>query len=81
MALSDNARQAIEDSKKSIRRFTVGITIMAHSAIKEEVAQGKLLVVPIQNLNMIREINIVYHHDFKHTQILEDIRRIYNLNS
>ena len=64
---------------KELVASNLGVTIMAHSAIKEEEASGKLVVVPIENLNMIREINMVYHHDFKHTQVLEDIRRIYNL--
>ncbi|SHI19827.1 LysR family transcriptional regulator [Sporanaerobacter acetigenes] len=64
---------------KELVASNLGVSIMAHSAIKEEEASGKLVVVPIENLNMVREINMVYHHDFKHTQVLKDIRRIYNL--
>lgn len=63
---------------KELVASDLGITIMSHSACKEEEALGKLVVVPIENLNMIREINMIYHKDFKHTEIFEDIRRIYN---
>ena len=38
----------------------------------------RLAVVPIENSSMIREINMVYHKDFTHTEILEDFRRIFN---
>lgn len=34
--------------------------------------------MPIENLSMIREINILYHSDFKHVDILESIMKEYN---
>lgn len=63
---------------KELVKSNLGISIMAHSAIKDGESSGDLIVVPIENLNMIREINMVYRYNFKHTEILEDIRRIYN---
>ena len=34
--------------------------------------------LPIENLSMTREINMVYHKDFEHTDLLQNIMRIYN---
>lgn len=62
---------------KELVASNLGITIIAHSVCKAEEASGKLVVVPIDNLNMVREINIVYNNDFTHTEVLEEIRRIY----
>ncbi len=62
---------------KELVASNVGVTIIAHSAIRNEVDSGSLVVVPIDNLNMIREINIVYNNDFQHTEVLKDIRDIY----
>lgn len=62
---------------KELVASNIGVTIIAHSAIKNEVASGNLVEIPIDNLNMIREINIVYNNDFRYTEILKDIRNIY----
>lgn len=62
---------------KELVASNLGVTIMSYSACRDEEAAGKLLVVPIKNFNMVREINMVYHKDFKHTEILKDIRQIY----
>lgn len=69
------------DNISTIRELVasnLGVTVMAHRACQDEVASGKLVEVPIENMNMRREINIVYHRDFNHPEILEDILRIYN---
>jgi len=34
--------------------------------------------LPIENLSMIREINILYHNDFEHVDILQSIIKEYN---
>lgn len=56
----------------------LGISIIAHSTCREEILEGKLVAVPIQNSRMIREINMVHQPDFSHPEILEDFRAIYN---
>lgn len=56
----------------------LGITVIAHSACREDELTGRLAVVPIENSGMMREINMVTHRDFTHTDVLEDFRRIYN---
>lgn len=62
---------------KELVNSGIGVTIMAHSACREEAASGRLVLVPIENMNMPREINMVYHQDFRHTEVLEEIMRIY----
>lgn len=62
---------------KELVTSNLGITIIAYSAVREKVNQGQLVMVPIENLTMTREINMVYHKDFQHADILEDIRKIY----
>ena len=44
----------------------------------EELRTGRLAVVPIENSSMIREINLVFHRDFSHPEVLDEIRRIYS---
>ena len=55
----------------------LGVTVMAHSACREETAAGKLVAVPIEGMRMIREINILCQDDFDHPEVLEEIRKIY----
>lgn len=56
----------------------LGITVIAHSACREDERSGRLAVVPIDNSGLIREVNMVTNRDFTHTEVLEDFRRIYN---
>ena len=39
--------------------------------------RDSLSVIPVENLSMPREINLVYHKDFEHKEILNEIYRIY----
>lgn len=55
----------------------LGVTIMAHSACREEALNGRLVLVPIEDMDMPRQINMVYHQDFSHTEVLDEILRIY----
>ena len=54
------------------------LSILPRSACMDELKKGKIAVLPIENLSMIREMNILYHHTFKHVDILQDIVKIYN---
>ena len=44
----------------------------------DEVRKRKMTVLPIENLSMIRESNIIYLKDFGRTDILQDITKLYN---
>lgn len=63
---------------KDLVRRNYGVSILARSACMDELKKGKITVLPIENLSMIREVNILYHHTFKHVEVLQDIVRIYN---
>jgi len=63
---------------KDLIRRDIGVSILARSACLDELKKGKITVLPIENLSMIREINILYHNDFKHVDILDNIMKEYN---
>lgn len=63
---------------KDLIRRDIGVSILSHSVCLDELKKGKITVLPIENLSMIREINILYHNDFKHLDILQSIMREYN---
>jgi DNA-binding transcriptional LysR family regulator len=63
---------------KDLIRRDIGVSILARSACLDEIKKRKITVLPIENLSMIREINILYHNDFKHVDILESIMKEYN---
>jgi len=62
---------------KDLIRKNMGISILAHSACLDELRKGKLTALPIENLSMVRQINILYHKDFPHPEILQAITRLY----
>ena len=63
---------------KDLIRKDFGISILAKSACMDELRKGKITALPIENLSMIRETNIVYNKDFPHTKVLNDIARVYH---
>lgn len=63
---------------KDLVRRNYGVSILPRSACMDEVKKGKMTVLPIENLSMVREMNILYHHSFHHEEILQDIVKIYN---
>ena len=56
----------------------LGVSIIAKSACREEERAGRLVAVPIENASMSRNIQLVYHGDFSHPDVLEELRAIYN---
>lgn len=63
---------------KDLIRRDIGVSILARSVCLDELKKGKITVLPIENLSMIREVNILYHRDFKHVDILQGIMKEYN---
>lgn len=63
---------------KDLIRKDLGVSILANSACMNELKKGKLTALPIENLSMVRETNIVYNKDFSHIDILKDITKIYH---
>jgi DNA-binding transcriptional LysR family regulator len=62
---------------KDLIRKNMGISILARSACMDELRKGKLTALPIENLSMVRQTNILYHKDFHHPEILQAITRLY----
>ncbi|MCQ2435551.1 MAG: LysR family transcriptional regulator [Clostridia bacterium] len=62
---------------KDLVRKDLGVSILAKSACMDEVKKGKLIVLPIENLSMLRETNMVYNKDFEHIDVLQGISGMY----
>lgn len=63
---------------KDLIRRDFGVSILAKSACLDELKKGKITVLPVENLSMIREINLVYHKDFEHIDVLREFIKMYN---
>lgn len=62
---------------KEIIMANLGITVISHNVCLEEERDGKLMVVPIEDCQMVRQINLIYPKDFPYPEILQDIRSEY----
>ena len=62
---------------KDLVRKDLGVSILPRSACLDELRKGKLAVLPVENLSMVRETRIVYNRDFAHTDMLNEIIRTY----
>lgn len=62
---------------KDLIRRDFGISILPRSVCLDELKKKKIAVLPVENLSMIREINLAYHKDFAQLDILQDIARYY----
>lgn len=63
---------------KDLVRRDFGVSVLAKSACLDELRKGKITVLPIEDLSMMREINIVYSEDFDHFEVLRDLVQDYN---
>ena len=62
---------------KDLIRLNLGVSILPRSACLDELKKGKLTALPVENLSMVRETKLVYNRDFSHTEILDEIMRLY----
>ena len=62
---------------KNCVRKNLGISILARSACMSEIRKGKLVALPIENLNMTRETYLVYHKDFDSPEIIDGFVDLY----
>ena len=62
---------------KELVQNDFGVSILSKSACSLDLKEKRFKLIPVENLSMVREINIFYHHDFEHQGILTDIARIY----
>ena len=63
---------------KDLIRRDFGVSILARSVCLDELRKGKITVLPVENLSMMREINLAYYGDFSQFDVLHGIMKIYN---
>ena len=63
---------------KDLIRRNFGVSILAKSVCLDEVRKGKLAILNIENISMVREMNLVYPKDFEHAEAIDGIVRCYN---
>lgn len=62
---------------KDLIRRDFGVSILAKSSCMDEILKGKLVSIPIDNLNLQRDINIACLQDCGHKDIIEGIVDFY----
>lgn len=62
---------------KDLVRKNLGVSILPRSACLDEIKKDKLRALPIENLSMVRETNIIYNDYFSQHNILQVIYKIY----
>ena len=63
---------------KDLIRRNFGVSVLARSACVSELNKHKLVALPIENLPMKMETNLVYLEDFEHSELLAEIVSCYN---
>ncbi len=58
----------------------MGVSILPVSTCQEEIRRGQMAVLPVENMSMVRETNLVYLKDFSHNEILQRISELYRHN-
>ena len=62
---------------KDLIRRDFGISVLPRSACLDEAKKKKIVLVPVENLSIVRETNLAYREDFERPDILTDISRYY----
>lgn len=62
---------------KDLIRKNLGVSVLPKSTCMDEARKKKLTLLPIENMSMLRETNIIYQKDFSHPEVLQDIMEIY----
>ena len=65
-------------SIKDLIRRGFGVSVLAKSACLDDQRKKQLALLPIENLSMIRETNIVYLKSYEHPELLHGIVSKYN---
>lgn len=62
---------------KELIRKNLGISILPYSVCASDAKKGKLTVLPVENLSMMREISIAYNKDFTRVEMLKEMVQLY----
>lgn len=63
---------------KDLIRRNFGVSILSKSTCLDELKKGKIAVLNIEGISMIREVNIVYPMDFEYQETIQGILQCYN---
>ena len=63
---------------KDLIRRGFGVSVLPRSTCEDEWKKGKICLLPIEGLGMIREMNLVYRKDWERPAILSEIAEFYN---
>ncbi len=63
---------------KDLIRRDFGVSILPRSVCFDELKKKKIVALPVENLSMMREINIAYPNDFTQMDVLQDIVNAYH---
>ena len=63
---------------KDLVRRDFGVSVLPKSACLDELKKNKIVLLPVENLSMMREINIAYKNDFPQLELLHDLVSAYN---
>ena len=63
---------------KDLIRRNFGVSVLARSACMSELSKHKIVALPIDNLPMMMETNLVYLEDFEHPELLSELVSCYN---
>lgn len=80
----DNLNIILEvDSKTTIKLLVmkgVGISIMSKRNCLHDLNKHSYVGLPIEDLNLKRELYLVYRNDFPHAAILDELQRVYSIS-
>ncbi len=62
---------------KDLIRRDFGVSILPKSVCLGELKKKSIAVLPVENLSMVREINLAYQSDFAQTDVLHDLVESY----
>ena len=62
---------------KELVKNNFGVSVLAHNTCLSELKKNKFSAIPVENLSITREINLIYHRDFEYPDILDEITRLY----
>ena len=62
---------------KDLVRQKYGVSVLPESTCRDEIMKKKLVALPIEKLDMKREINFLYTKNFQYGDFLKEIIRLY----
>ena len=62
---------------KDLVKKNIGVSILPKSVCYEEVENHSIKLLPIENISLVREVNLLYQKDFLEQEVIDDILNLY----